>query len=50
MGEIVASQQMIRFYNARTRGGATARIDDAGVLGGQQPLTADVGPWTHLVA
>ena len=46
----MASQQMILFYNARTRGGATARIDDAGVLGDQQPLTADFGPWTHLVA
>ena len=40
---------MILFYNARTRGGATARIDDTVVLGDQQELTADFGPWTHLV-
>ena len=42
---------MILFYNVRTRAGATARIDDAGVL---QPLheipADDLELWTHLVA
>jgi len=42
--------RFILFYNADSRTGAAARIDGAGVLGAQQPLTADFGPWTHLVA
>jgi hypothetical protein len=47
----VASQRMILFYNARTRAGATARIDDDGVLGDQQDITqVALGLWTHLVA
>ena len=51
IGGIVASQRMILFYNARTRAGATARIDDDGVLGDQQDITqVALGLWTHLVA
>ena len=47
---LASDGRFILFYNADSRTGATARIDDAGVLGDQQPLTADFGPWTHLVA
>lgn len=32
-GGIVATQRMALFYNAGTRGGATAEIDAGGVLG-----------------
>jgi hypothetical protein len=47
---LASDGRFVLFYNADSRTGATARIDDAGVLGDQQPLTADYGPWTHLVA
>jgi hypothetical protein len=42
---------MILFYNARSRAGATAQIDDDGVLGDQQDISqVAIGLWTHLVA
>ena len=47
----VGHGRFILFYNADRRTGATARIDDAGVLRDQQDLTqAALGPWTHIVA
>ena len=47
----MASQTEILFYNDRTRDGATARIDDDGVLRDQQAMTqVAFGLWTHIVA
>ena len=47
----MASQRMILFYNARSRAGATAQIDDDGVLRERHAIPADdVGLWTHLVS
>ena len=47
----MASQGMILFYNARSRAGATAQIDDGGVLRERHAIPADdLGLWTHLVS
>jgi hypothetical protein len=51
MGGIVASQQMILFYNAETLAGATALIDAGGVLKEQHEMAPGTfGAWTHLVS
>jgi hypothetical protein len=50
MGGIVASQQMILFYNAETLAGATALIDAGGVLKEQHEMAPGTfGAWTHIV-
>jgi hypothetical protein len=51
MEEGVASQQMVLFYNAETRAGATALIDEGGVLREQHEMAPGTfGVWTHIVA
>jgi hypothetical protein len=40
---------MMLFYNARSRAGATAQIDDGGVLR-ERHAADDLGLWTHLVS
>jgi hypothetical protein len=51
IGGIVASQRMMLFYNARSRAGATAQIDDGGVLRDERDVSqVALGLWTHLVA
>jgi hypothetical protein len=48
---LVSDGRSILFYNADMRTGATARIDDDGVLGDQQDVSqVAIGLWTHLVA
>ena len=47
----MASQRTILFYNARERAGATARIDEGGMLRQQHQIPADdLGLWTHLAS
>ena len=47
----MASQRTILFYNDRTRAGATARIDEAGVLRELHEVPADdLELWTHLAS
>jgi hypothetical protein len=47
----VASQQKVLFYNAETRAGATALIDDGGVLRElHEHAPGSFGAWTHIVA
>jgi hypothetical protein len=47
----VAAQQMVLFYNAETRAGATAQIDDGGVLNELHEIApGSFGVWTHIVA
>jgi hypothetical protein len=47
----MASQRTILFYDARERAGATARIDEGGVLQQQHQIPADeLGLWTHLAS
>ena len=47
----MASQKEILFYNNRSRAGATARIDDDGLLHHQHEIPADdLDIWTHLVS
>jgi len=42
---------MILFYNAETLAGATALIDEGGVLREQHEIAAGTfGAWTHIVA
>ena len=45
----MASQRMMLFYNARSRAGATAQIDDGGVLR-ERHAADELGLWTHLVS
>jgi hypothetical protein len=48
---LVSDGRFILSYNADMRAGATARIDDDGVLQDQQDITqVAIGLWTHLVA
>jgi hypothetical protein len=45
----VATQHMILFYNAETRAGATALIDEGGVLREQHEIEpGSFGVFTHI--
>jgi hypothetical protein len=42
---------MVLFYNAETRAGATAQIDDGGVLNELHEIApGSFGVWTHIVS
>jgi hypothetical protein len=47
----VAAQKELLFYNERSRAGATARIEDDGVVHHLHQIPADdLELWTHLVS
>ncbi len=46
----MAAQRVVLFYNAETRAGATALIDEGAVLMEQHEMEAgSFGDWTHIV-
>jgi hypothetical protein len=47
----MATQQMILFYDAETRAGATGQIDEGGVFNELHEIDpGSFGAWTHIVS